>query len=110
MHEKGAVDRVRAKLREECEFVFEGVELDPRQIYHMTITLYGAWRKPDGQPDSHLPDTLNLAKVVEDEIQRALNLNDRHNFEYDIKKKKGEWGCWIVIHALTEMEYEASSG
>jgi len=104
LHEKGTAAEIRANLRTECEFIFEGRELDESRVYKLSMTFTGKWFNSRGKPDAKLPDTLNMAKVAEDEIMRAIGLNDRHNFDYELKKRNGSWGCYVIISALEQTE------
>ena len=105
LHDKSGAE-ARKIFREECETRFNQQELDPNNLYDITVTFYGPkWRKKNGKPDRKAPDTLNMTKVAEDEIMRALRLDDCHNFDYHVKKRAGPAGCAVTIRPLEETVY-----
>lgn len=107
LHEKKQKE-ARKDVRLAVEASLAGVRLDKTRLYRLELTFFGRWLNGIGMPDPHMPDTLNMAKVIEDEVFRAIGVNDRHNFEYEIKKRPGEFGCSVFIVALTERAFSGS--
>lgn len=91
----------RKVLREACRLLFRDLRLNGGLLYSMLLEIHADWYTSEGKVLRR--DLTNLLKIMEDEVTRALGLDDSHNFEIVVRKyqdTKNEGAAWVHLRAL----------